>query len=82
MRTLALIALLSLPACGFSADDPELEEARAWAQGFRMDQPESAKVIGQECKAAQTRAPWTRDGALELFTCIRGKAEAQGYYYE
>jgi len=28
------------------------------------------------------RSPWTRDGAMALFTCIRTKAEAQGYYYE
>ena len=66
---------------GFSLEDPELEYERSWVQGFKYDQPELARMIGQQCKAELTRSPWTRDGAFELFHCIRTKAEAQGYEY-
>ena len=67
---------------GYSLDDPAIDEQGAWVRSFRQDNPELANSIGQECKAAQSRSPWTRDGAMELFTCIRGKAEAQGYHYQ
>ena len=66
---------------GYSLDDPEIEAQGAWTRAFRQDHPELARQIGQECKATQSQSPWTRDGAMELFTCIRGKAEAQGYFY-
>ena len=67
---------------GYSLDDPQIEAEGAWVRAFKQDNPELARQIGLECKAAQGRSPWTRDGAMELFGCIRGKAEAQGYRYE
>ena len=68
---------------GYSLEDPELEEQGAWTRTFRQDAPpELARKIGQECKLEIGRSPWTRDGAMALFTCVRGKAEAQGFHYE
>lgn len=67
---------------GYSLDDPELEYQGAWTRSFRQDNPELAREIGRQCKGEIGRSPWTRDGAMALFTCIRTKAEAQGYYYE
>ena len=67
---------------GYSLNDPEIEEERAWVQGFRHDQPEAAREIGQQCKHEIGRSPWTRDGAMALFRCIRAKGEANGYFYE
>lgn len=67
---------------GYSLDDPEIEAERAWVQGFRYDQPEAARSIGRQCKDEIGRSPWTRDGAMALFRCIREKGEASGYDYE
>ncbi|HEX8667206.1 MAG TPA: hypothetical protein VF727_02400 [Allosphingosinicella sp.] len=67
---------------GYSLDDPEIEEERAWVQGFRQDEPEAARQAGLQCKAEIGRSPWTRDGAIALFRCIRAKGEASGYFYE
>jgi hypothetical protein len=67
---------------GYSLDDPEIENERAWVQGFKYDQPEAARQAGHECKHEIGRSPWTRDGAMALFRCIRAKGEAAGYYYE
>jgi hypothetical protein len=67
---------------GYSLEDPEMEEQLSWVQGFRHDQPEAARKIGRECKNALERSPWTRDGAMALFRCIREKGEASGYHYE
>lgn len=67
---------------GYSLSGPELEAHGAWTRSFRQDNPELAREIGRQCKDEIGRSPWTRDGAMALFTCIRTKAEAQGYYYE
>ena len=67
---------------GYSLDDPELEAQGAWVRAFKQDAPELAREIGPQCKEEIGRSPWTRDGAMALFTCIRTRAEAQGYYYE
>jgi hypothetical protein len=89
-RTLGLLFGLAFAALvgwavtlgGYSLDDPEIEEQGAWTSAFKQDNPELARRIGQECKVEIGRSPWTRDGAMALFTCIRAKAEAQGYHYE
>ena len=78
----AALILWAVTVGGYSLDDPDMDAQGAWVRAFKQDNPELARQIGQECKAAQSRSAWTRDGAMELFTCIRGKAEAQGYYYE
>ena len=68
---------------GYSIDDTELEAQGAWTRAFRQDAPpELSRQIAQQCKQEIGRSPWTRDGAMALFTCIRTKAEAQGYHYE
>ena len=67
---------------GYSLDDPEIDSERAWVQGFKQDNPEAARQSGLQCKHEIGRSPWTRDGAMALFRCIRAKGEAQGYYYE
>lgn len=84
MASLLVIGVVgwALTLGGYSLDDPELDDAGAWARSFRHDHREIAREIDKECVAAQTRSPWVRDGAMELFTCIRVKAEARGYYYE
>jgi hypothetical protein len=67
---------------GYSINDPEIEEERSWVQGFKYDQPEAARKAGLQCKHEIKRSPWTRDGAMELFRCIRAKGEASGHFYE
>ena len=67
---------------GYSLEDPEIEMEMAWVGAFKQDAPELARRIGPECKREIGRSPWTRDGAMALFRCIRAKAEAQGYHYE
>ena len=67
---------------GYSLEDPELDAQGAWTRAFRQDNPDLAREIGRQCKDEIGRSPWTRDGAMALFTCIRTKAEAQGYFYE
>jgi hypothetical protein len=90
-RTLGTIAGLLFAALigwavtigGYSLDDPDLEAQGAWVRAFKQDaSPELTREIGQQCKKEIGRSPWTRDGASALFTCIRTKAEAQGYHYE
>jgi len=74
----------ALTAGGYSLrDDPELEMAGAWARAFRADAPpELSRKIGRDCEREIGRSPWTRDGSLALFTCIRRKGEEAGYSYQ
>ena len=74
----------ALTAGGYSlSEDPELETAGAWARAFRDDAPkELSREIGRACASEIDRSPWTRDGSLALFTCIRRKGEEAGYSYE
>ena len=77
IAALALAPMLS--ACGFRmGEDPELEEAAAWARAFKDEHPELRQEIGQQCKKEIGRSPWTRDGSLALFNCIRAKAAERG----
>jgi hypothetical protein len=80
MRTLVCIALaIGTAGCGFSlGEDPELEDALEWSRDFKARNPELARELGQQCKTEIGRSPWTRDGSLALFRCIRAKAEARG----
>ena len=56
--------------------------AGAWARAFRADAPpELSRKIGRDCEREIGRSPWTRDGSLALFTCIRRKGEEAGYSY-
>ena len=74
----------ALTAGGYSlSEDPELEMAGAWARAFKADAPpELSRTISRACAAEIGRSPWTRDGSLALFTCIRRKGEEAGYTYE
>ena len=67
---------------GYKLDDPEIETEMAWVQALKQDHPELTRAYGPQCRQEIGRSPWTRDGALALFRCIRGKAEADGYSYE
>jgi hypothetical protein len=81
MRTILLAtATLALSACGYSlAPDPEMEEALQWARWFKAEQPDRSRAIAKACEKELTASPYfARDGALQLFTCIRREAEAQG----
>jgi outer membrane lipopolysaccharide assembly protein LptE/RlpB len=75
------IELLGLTACGYTlAEDTELTDALSWARSFKAEQPAVARAIAHGCKKTlSANAYFTRDGALQLFTCIRKEAEAQGY---
>ena len=76
--TLVGIEILSLGVCGYAlAQDTQLSASLSWAREFKERQPEAARVIARDCIAAG--ANLSRDGALQLFTCMRRKAEAQGY---
>ena len=79
-RTLTALALAAaLPGCGFRmGEDPELEEAMEFARWFKAEHPELREEIGQQCKREIGRSPWTRDGSLALFNCIRAKAIERG----
>ena len=44
--------------------------------------PELSRKIGRDCERQIGRSPWTRDGSLALFTCIRRRGEEAGYSYE
>lgn len=82
MRTFALLLIAAgVSACGFSlGEDPEMEEALYWARDFKAEQPEVSRAIAKECEKELTSSPYfTRDGALQLFQCIRREAEARGY---
>jgi hypothetical protein len=75
------IELLALCACGYAiAEDPELTDALYWVREFKAEQPDAARAIALGCKDRLTASAYlSRDGALQLFTCIRREAEAQGY---
>ena len=85
MRKLVIVIvafeLLTLCACGYSvANDAELTSALSWARGFKAEQPEVARAIAQGCKKELTASGYfSRDGVLQLFTCMRKRAQAQGY---
>ena len=73
------VAAAALSGCGFKEDDPEMEDALYWAREFKAEQPEVSRAIAKECEKELTASPYfTRDGALQLFTCVRTKAEARG----
>ena len=65
---------------GFDVDDPQLEEALLWARAFTNERPAVTRALAAECAAEEASAPlFTRDGAVELFDCVRSQAEARGY---
>jgi hypothetical protein len=74
------IELLALSACGYRlAGDRELMDGLAWARAFKAEQPDAARAIAKGCAAAlAASAALSRDGALQLFACIRREAEVQG----
>ena len=79
VRALLLpLAFLLAAGCGFRLEDPELEDALEWAHRFNAEHPELREEIGQQCKKEIGRSPWTRDGSLALFGCIRRQAELRG----
>lgn len=73
--------LLALSACGYSvANDTQLTEALGWARDFKAEQPELSRQLARSCQKELTNSPyWSREGALQLFTCVRREAEARGY---
>ena len=75
------IELLALSACGYTlASDAELTDGIHWAREFKAEHPEAAREIVWQCKdKLAAEANFTRDGAVELFACMRREAEAQGY---
>jgi hypothetical protein len=74
------IELLALTACGYRlAADRELMDGLAWTRAFKAEQPVAARAIAQQCAKSLASADHYRDGAVQLFTCIRREAEAQGY---
>ena len=75
------LELLALTACGYTlAEDRELMDALAWTRAFKAEQPEVARALAQGCAKELTSSAYlNRDGALQLFPCIRREAEAQGY---
>ena len=76
---IAAAAAATLSACGFRmGEDPELEEAMEFARWFKAEHPELREEIGQQCRQEIGRSPWTRDGSLALFNCIRAKAQERG----
>ena len=77
----AIAALLAwaLTLGGFRVEDPEMEEALTWAREFKAEQPELSRTIARQCEPRLTASPYTRDGALQLFQCIRAEAQAQGH---
>jgi hypothetical protein len=72
------IELLSLCVCGYAlAHDTQLTDSLSWARNFKAEQPEAARAIAQGCITAGSSL--TRDGALQLFACMRREAEVKGY---
>lgn len=75
--TLVGIELLSLGVCGYAlAADTQLTDSLSWAREFNARQPEAVRLIARDCMTDGTNL--TRDGALQLFACMRRKAEARG----
>jgi hypothetical protein len=65
---------------GFDVDDPQLEEGLHWVRAFTAERPDVTRVLAAQCAAAGASSPlFTRDGAVQLFDCVRGQAEARGY---
>ena len=81
MRAVPILLLLALSGCGYGLEeDPEMEDALYWARDFKAEQPDVSRAIARECEKELTANPYfTRDGSLQLFQCIRAKAEARGY---
>jgi hypothetical protein len=75
------IELLALSACGYTlASDAELTDGLHWAREFKAEHPEAAEAIAWECKdELVANANFSRDGAVELFDCMRREAKAQGH---
>ena len=75
------IELLALSACGYTlASDAELTDGLHWAREFKAERPEAARAIAWQCKdKLAAGSHFNRDGAVELFACMRREAEAQGY---
>ena len=73
--------LLSLCACGYTvAQDTELTGSLSWARAFKAEQPEVSRALAKRCMPELTASPYfTRDGALQLLTCMRRQAESQGF---
>jgi hypothetical protein len=62
---------------GFDVDDPQLEEALYWARDFSAERPDATPALAAECAAKLASSPvFTRDGAVQLFDCVRSEAEA------
>ena len=65
---------------GFDVDDPQLEEALVWAHDFSAERPDVTPALAAQCAAQLAASPsLTRDGAVQLFQCVRSEAEARGY---
>lgn len=65
---------------GFDVDDPQLEEAMYWARDFTAEQPEVTRALATKCARARAPSPYfTRDGAFQLFQCVRDAAQARGF---
>jgi outer membrane lipopolysaccharide assembly protein LptE/RlpB len=75
------LELLALTACGYAlAEDRELMAGLAWTRAFKAEQPDASRAIARECaEALASSANLNRDGALQLFACIRREAEKKGY---
>jgi hypothetical protein len=74
------LELLTLCACGYTlAEDRELTRSIAWAREFKAEHPAAARAIAQGCIKELKASYFSRDGAVQLFACVRSKAEAQGY---
>jgi hypothetical protein len=81
LTAVLISAAAVLPGCGYGlGEDPEMEEALYWAQDFQDQHPELSRAIAKQCEKQLTSSPYlSRDGALQLFQCVRRQAEAQGY---
>jgi hypothetical protein len=79
---LSILVVWALTMGGYRLEDPEIQEAGIYVRSFKYYEPEAAREVGKECKAALTQSGWTRAGAMELFACIRNKGEARGYYFD
>jgi hypothetical protein len=73
--------LLALGACGYTlAEDKELTGAISWAREFKAKRPDAARAIARSCTQQLATGPYfSRDGAVQLFACMRREAQAQGH---